>query len=158
MDERWTKEMWHLVALLLAFVQLAAYTESLHIPIPSPEKGTIILCSSWASFTSNLDSVEQASFNASSERPLVVTLVVSNFESDPYVPLYLGWITHLFARVDFDPYFMLLEPSVFLAQRREASPRKSHLHCVCVSAMCMCDCCAPYTPVIVRRASAARAG
>ena len=101
---------------VLVLVYLQVHTRSLHIPIPSPERGVVVLCSSWTCFENNLDLVEQTSWNASSEKPLVVTLVVSSFESDPYIPLYLGWITHLFAKVSYLPYFFLIEPKVWTAE------------------------------------------
>jgi len=75
------------VALL---AHIMCLSHGMHIPVPQPAHGKVHLCST-------KDCLDKALQECKADHGLLITMIVSNFAHEPYVPLYLGWLQYLFS-------------------------------------------------------------
>ena len=95
--------------IFLFFVCISLHkTCALWVDIPKPQFGSITLCASFICFRDTVN-------HAITHNELLVTLIVTDYNADPYIPLYLGNVLQLFEGDAQRPLSLLLmEPKVFL--------------------------------------------
>jgi hypothetical protein len=95
---------------ILICVLLIEPVLTLFVPVPIPELGAITLCNDNLCFEKVLQDIAVSN-------EILVTLMVSDFRYDPYIPLYLGWIVHIFeGNPAQPPHVLLMVPSCFLTE------------------------------------------
>ena len=120
LENMWNGVNFPFVPILLLLSLLAAASrvplaQALFVPVPTPEKGVVTLCVAYECF-------ERVHQEAQAEDQLLVTLMISDFGLDPYVAVYLGWMTNIF-EADAEavggsyraPHVLLMEPSTFVS-------------------------------------------
>jgi len=72
------------------FTHVSHVSYALYIPVPQPAHGKVHLCDT-------KHCLDAALRECKADNGLFITMVVSSFAHDPYVPLYLGWVQHVFS-------------------------------------------------------------